>query len=277
MKKQLSTLSLGLFVALGMTFTACSSSSSDDKQDQKPYIITFEDVNAEYLAGPTAYGDNLYPTYKGEESKPYVGYKDVHTGLNFKVSDDETEYGRFASYGVAISQWNNKDDEKYTNQCSVYFGDSNKKNGGNNNSATFAVVNVSTSENTANKSFLQFENEAELLSHVYITNTTYAALTMKNGNAFSKILNFDDKDWLKITIIGKDINDKVTGSVEHYLADFRTKDSKGISTAWEKVDLKALGKVYKVTFKMEGSDIGQYGLNTPAYFCMDDLTVLLEK
>lgn len=29
------------------------------------YLITFEDVDAKYLAGPTAYGDNLYTNYTG--------------------------------------------------------------------------------------------------------------------------------------------------------------------------------------------------------------------
>lgn len=273
MNKHLSSYAFGLCMALGMTFTACSSDKDDAKY--KPHTITFEDVAPEYLAGPTAYGENLYPNYKGEDAKRYIGYLDVVSGLNFCISSNDADYGGFGEYGVAISQWNDKEKNDYKNQCSVYFGDSNKKNGGYKNSSTFAVVHASSMP-TENP-FMKFDEGEELVSHMYITNSTYGALIMLQGNDFSKKLSYENKDWLKLIIVGKDQNGKETGFVEHFLADFRTKTAKGISTTWERVDLKRLGRVHEISFKMEGSDSGEFGLNTPSYFCMDDLTVLLEK
>jgi hypothetical protein len=40
---------------------------------------------------------------------------------------------------------------------------------------------------------------------------------------------------------------------------------------WTRVDLSALGTVDSVTFHFESSDIGEFGINTPLYFCLDDL------
>lgn len=45
------------------------------------YLITFEDVDAKYLAGPTAYGDNLYTNYTGSTPELYKGYHDVSSDL----------------------------------------------------------------------------------------------------------------------------------------------------------------------------------------------------
>jgi hypothetical protein len=42
---------------------------------------------------------------------------------------------------------------------------------------------------------------------------------------------------------------------------------------WTRVDLSALGTVDSVTFHFESSDIGDFGINTPLYFCMDDLKI----
>lgn len=267
MNKHLSTYAFGLCMAMGMTFTACSSDKDDAKY--KPHTITFEDVAPEYLAGPTAYGENLYPEFKGET---YQGYFDETSYLMFNTTTDG--YG-FSEGGIAISQWNDKETAGYDNQCSVYFGDSNKKNGGY-HSKTFAIGYVSSYGDKAG-AMAEFAEGEELLSHVYITNSTTTVLAMKNGLSMARAYSYENKDWLKLIIVGKDQNGKETGFVEHFLADFRTKTAKGISTTWERVDLKRLGRVHEISFKMEGSDSGEFGLNTPSYFCMDDLTVLLEK
>jgi hypothetical protein len=66
----------------------------------------------------------------------------------------------------------------------------------------------------------------------------------------------------------------MTDTVEFYLADFRfTDNSKDyIIKEWKWVDLTSLGNVDSLVFAMSSSDVGQYGMNTPAYFCIDDLT-----
>lgn len=237
------------------------------------YTLSFEDVDAKYLAGPTSYGENLYVEYTGTNPEIYKGYLDKTTGLFFNMTTDG--YG-FASGGIAFSQWNDMTTAGYTNQCSVFFGDNNKKNGGYNNSSTFTVGYASFyGEEIA--SFMKFEDNAEkVFESAYFTNNTYAVLSMETGDQFAKKFSHEDKDWFKLIIIGYDKDGKETKTIEHYMADFRTADAKGISKTWEKVDLTELGKVNKVVFKMDSSDSGQWGMNTPAYFCMDEITINLD-
>ena len=42
---------------------------------------------------------------------------------------------------------------------------------------------------------------------------------------------------------------------------------------WQWADLSSLGKVVKLAFVFTGSDSGAYGVNTPAYICIDDMAI----
>ena len=66
----------------------------------------------------------------------------------------------------------------------------------------------------------------------------------------------------------------VNDSVEFYLADYRFSDNSQdyIVTTWEWVDLTSLGNVDSLVFNLSSSDNGTFGMNTPAFFCMDDFT-----
>ncbi len=119
-------------------------------------------------------------------------------------------------------------------------------------------------------------NEPTVLSGVYITNNNYAYYTMANGNAFSTKFGGTDgntADWFVLTITGLDANDVETGNVDFYLADFRFEDNSldYIVDDWSFVDLRVLGQVQSLTFSFASSDTGDYGMNTPAYFALDNL------
>lgn len=62
-------------------------------------------------------------------------------------------------------------------------------------------------------------------------------------------------------------------SIDFYLADYRfldnTKDY--IVDTWEWVDISELGSVDSLTFRLSSSDTGIFGMNTPAYFCIDNV------
>ena len=61
------------------------------------------------------------------------------------------------------------------------------------------------------------------------------------------------------------------GSVDYYLADFRNGKS-FIEKGWANVSLVSLGKeVHKVSISFSGTDIGDYGLNTPTYCVIDEI------
>ena len=251
-------------IAAMLTFSSCTKDDGND--DIPPYIITFENVASSYLAGPTSYGENLYSGYENQ----YLGYTDAGSGLRMAINEtgDYSDVPTFYNGGIAISRWNDKETEGYTNQCSVYYGTHNAGNGGYQNSPTFAVSYGNGS--------IAFEDNAKecVFGHFYVTNTTYAALSMKNGDAFgAKVFNYDDKDWFKLVIEGFNKSGTSTGTVEFYLADFRMASSPGIVTEWTKVDLSPLGSVAGMKFDLQSSDNGQYGMNTPAYFCFDNLAV----
>lgn len=127
---------------------------------------------------------------------------------------------------------------------------------------------------------LTFE-EVQAPVSAYFTNTTYAYYSMKNGDSFAKKFGGktgNDSDWFMLKITGKDAAGAVTGTVDFYLADFRSADNSKdyIVSDWQKVDLSGLGTVKTLEFTLLSSDNGNYGMNTPPYFAMDDLTVVPE-
>ena len=111
-------------------------------------------------------------------------------------------------------------------------------------------------------------NEGAVVPGFYITNSSYAYTSMKDGDSFAK--KFGLGDWFKLTITGYDANDEPTGTKEYYLADLRDADKAYIINDWRYVDLSGLGKVKKIGFDLSSTDTGDYGMNTPAYFCFDD-------
>jgi hypothetical protein len=96
---------------------------------------------------------------------------------------------------------------------------------------------------------------------------------MMNGDDFAK--KFGLGDWFKLTIRAFDKSGAATGRViDFYLADFRTATSPGIITDWTLIDLTPLGaNVNTVKFELNSSDVGDWGMNTPNYFCFDNLAI----
>ena len=123
-------------------------------------------------------------------------------------------------------------------------------------------------------------SDSTKIAGFYATNTTYAALSMLNGDFFGKQFGdttngSDGKDWFKLTISG--YNQGVLKSeVEFYLADYRFDNDAldYIVKDWKWINLQALGFVDSVRFIASSSDEGAFGMNTPAYFCMDNFTLL---
>lgn len=116
----------------------------------------------------------------------------------------------------------------------------------------------------------------------YITNTTYTALSMLEGDDFAKKFGGEDgtnPDFLDLTLTGYDPMDNITGTVTVSLADFRPEDSARdrILTSWKLVDLTGLGAgVERIEASFDSSDKGEFGINTPTYFAIDRLEVALE-
>ena len=93
----------------------------------------------------------------------------------------------------------------------------------------------------------------------------------EGGRTIGCCRRFRTGDYLKLIITGKAV-DNTTTSLDYYLADYTSKkeaDHYCLDT-WQWVDLRPLGKVKAVSFRMEGTKQNSYGLTTPTYFCMDD-------
>ncbi|UTW66561.1 DUF4465 domain-containing protein [bacterium SCSIO 12643] len=142
---------------------------------------------------------------------------------------------------------------------------------GNNGSLTYLAAQ--------NNSKIALKNGAEnaVVTGIYVTNGTYAANSMRDGDAIAKKFGGatgNDPDWFLLTIKGVDAaGNLTTDSVNFYLADYRFSDNTQdyIVDSWEFVDLTSLGSVKDLTFKLTSSDVGSWGMNTPAFFCIDDL------
>ena len=117
---------------------------------------------------------------------------------------------------------------------------------------------------------------------ISITNSTYAANSMRDGDAFAKKFTNADQDYFKLHIYGYS-NGSISDSTEFFLADFTHADSSldYIVTDWQYVQLPA-GLYDSVSFNLSSSDVGAFGMNTPNYFCIDNvgdypLTILNEN
>lgn len=180
-----------------------------------------------------------------------------------------------ASFGGYTTDWtySNKTDTAtagYVNQYSAITG------GGQGGSGNYGLVTV---DSTVGSSVGISLAAPVTVTSAYFTNTTYAALSMRDGDGpggFAKKfggVSGNDADFFKLTIVGFN-GAAATGSVDFYLADFRFADNAQdyIVQDWRLVNLSGLGVVTRLSFGLSSSDnSGQYA-NTPSYFAIDTLT-----
>lgn len=119
--------------------------------------------------------------------------------------------------------------------------------------------------------------QVKLVKGFYVTNTTYAYQSMKQGDAFAKKFggaSGTDPDWFRLRAIGWLNGAMKQQSVEFFLGDFRSADSTQdyLVRDWRWFDLLPLGDVDSLIFQLTSSDTSGGYMNTPAYFAMDDFT-----
>ncbi len=122
----------------------------------------------------------------------------------------------------------------------------------------------------------------------YITNTTYAFKSIRNGDAFSRkfgdttgtgsgttIAQGSYPDFFKVTVKGYKNGTLKADSVPFYLADYRSSNNAldYVVNNWQWVNTNILGEVDSLKFYMYTSDNGQFGPNTPLFFGMDNFTI----
>lgn len=301
-------LILGAAAGLSLAYMGCN------KEEKQPegvtYTITFEEAPASIVANDN-YGSNLY-TATAAGNQVTTGYYAkvaddtyVQFPVNYLPSWKSGEPWSYEYYygGSAVSEYTNKEQGDANNQMSVYG------NGGYGGSKRFAVcTGYSDSNSDPEKTYakcakiyvtdkagysvveqnkpVQGKAKKARFNSVWVSNTTYAYLVMQEGNQFTKGSLESQKGWLKVVFLALDDKGQPLQGrrVEHYLANFdpAKNEESGledkIRETWSKVDLTPLGEeVAALLVNFEGSDVGSFGLNTPAYVAIDNLEVTVKN
>lgn len=174
------------------------------------------------------------------------------------------DFGGFWAANWAISSVADDTTSGFTNLYGSIAG------GGHRESTAFAV-----GQNGAIVRLLG-QARGEAVRGVYVTNTTYAHHSMRDGDQFAKQFggaDGTDPDFFELIIRGYRDDSLTTDSVSFYLADYRfDEDSLDyLIDDWQFVDLSTLGAIDSLQFFLASSDRGEFGINTPAFFCIDDL------
>ena len=112
---------------------------------------------------------------------------------------------------------------------------------------------------------------------MYVTNSTYAYLSMRDGDAFAKKFGGEtgtDPDFFLLTIKKYSGGVLSDDSINVYLADYRSSNpSKDfILSEWKYIDLTILGEIDSLVLSLTSSDVGIFGMNTPAYVAIDEVS-----
>lgn len=176
--------------------------------------------------------------------------------------------------GWAYSNHTDTTTKGVENQYSAFTGGGSTGGGGVAPGQTYAIA-------YGNEDVARFTLPSiSLLNSVDITNTTYAALSMRDGDSFAKKFGGStgaDPDFFEVIFRGYEgVNGtgRLTGEVKVALADFRSANSSDdyILNRWLNVDLTMLSEVRSVSLEFTSSDVGRFGINTPLYVAMDNLT-----
>lgn len=225
--------------------------------------IDFEDlgVNLPVNSDPDADLEDYYNGYSAYVASQPTDF--ASAGATFE--NDFNDFGGGCCWsGWAYSQVTDATTPGFGNQYSAIPGS------GAASSATYGI-----SFTAGATSRVVFDQPVSLVGGE-VTNTTYAALSMRDGDGFAKQfggVSGSDPDYFLLTITGRDAANASTGSVEFALADYRFANDAldYIVMDWAFVDLTGLGTVSALEFALASSDNGPFGMNTPAYFALDDL------
>jgi hypothetical protein len=233
-------------IIIGLSFSSCK------KDEEKLDLITFENLPL------------------GAE-----GYWNGSDGSGGFTCGNAFFPNTFTDWGEGITSWSGFGYSNHTNtttpgvenQYSCYAGS------GEGNSKVFGLLNIGDT--------LVFDIP-EKVKYLYLANSTYAALSMKFGDQYAKKFGGEDgndPDYFKVvlTLFGK--NNQMVGKGSVWMADYSFEDNEldYIANAWTKIPLEDFGYLKKIAISFESTDMGEWGINTPAYVCIDNIKGVLEE
>jgi hypothetical protein len=104
---------------------------------------------------------------------------------------------------------------------------------------------------------------------VYVSNHPWPYYGCVHGDGFGT--GFEEGDYFELIAHGVDAEGNET-TVSMNLVDVTNGELHAVND-WTFFDLSSLGKVESVYFTLNSTDVGPYGMNTAAYFCMDKFQV----
>lgn len=304
MKRNFRLLAIAVVAMAATTFTSCNvdddfmieptvqeSLQTRASISSEGTIINFDDFDAAMMAGPTSYGANYYSDISSINDPDNV------------FSSEVNSIDGIATYwngGIALSKWNYRSNPSstsgitteagtitsdwwysYNNQMSVY--NTNSTDGantgaghsGNNFAVVFGYVDDYNSMWMEKASF-SF-NRAKTLKGLWYCNSSYAYGVMVNGNTFGNVgiagSMAGTKGYFEVILECYDSNGNLIERKTQKLADYRDGYATVVPvTTWTYWDIN-ISNVKTVKFNFQGSDTGDWGLNTPAYICIDDITI----
>lgn len=228
-------------------------SSASVKVTGQSYPATFEDL---YLDSESHWAGDLSSEEMMTESEFYSG---SYAFNNLSMPS----YNTWAFWG-------------YSNETETSFATLKDQfrsavGSGANSSPTYAVAYADKHMGIA-KVKVTHKTEGDSIKGFYVTNTAWVREAILNGDGMSSVPGgFVQNDSLILIIEGKK-SGVSTGVMRYPLADYRANkptDHFDLDT-WQWVDLRSLGQVSELIFRMDGSKTNSYGMTTPAYFCIDD-------
>jgi len=146
-----------------------------------------------------------------------------------------------------------------TNEFSAYIPDDPHEN-------KFMVGYISTWD--APSIEINFSEPVKDLSFD-VANNTLAALAMKgeDPNQFARRFENGDLFTLTITATSTDVIETITINLG---------DGTKITNVWNKIQVKS-GNITKLEFSLDSTDTGDWDMNTPSYFCIDNIKARIVK
>lgn len=233
-------------------------------------VVNFEEVTL-FTGNNPAGGGRFYNGNDGSGTTNQNGW--ISGGVFFGNSYNGDFLPAFDFWsGWAYSDVTNNASPGFLNQYAAFPGGGSNGVGGVDFGGTYAIASGSGAY------FNLPENS--LLRQVDLANTTYAALSMTNGDAFAKPfggVSGNDPDLFSVTLRGYDgLNGSGTsiGAVTVHLADFTFEDNSldFILSDWQTVDLTSIATARSVRLEFFSTDTGAFGINTPLYLALDNLT-----
>ena len=261
-----------MILALGAMVAACSPENNGNEGGGDGKIRVTLDFEGDYwtsLIDNPQYGGDLL--YKGENYSWYDEATDLeHTNLASGYEWDGVYYYTATAF-MAVSNYLSTDyaaNGSSAAQLTVY---GSAMHSGDN----CVICNGYKSSYGDNRPTLSFRNDGAYIESVWIAHTTYFYNVALNGNDFAKPLTTESV-WVCATGYTLDAEgNEIEGSSLDFCLYKNGADA--LNGGWKKWDLSSLGKVNKVKFDVQwNGEGGADAFMHPAYFALDDITVVKE-